>query len=468
MTAAMTGLRDQLGGAVKFTVPTVADGHVYVGSQYSFSVFGLFPAATAAPAAPTGLTATTMLGQSIEDPAELDQPQPGPGPPRPASRSSARPTESISPAHHRLCQCDFVHRSRTVRDRPAYTYELVAVNQAGSSAPSGTGDGQRHDRAARADNNQRDGVGDQPVVDSRRQRPVCRRAVERRGQFTEIATVPASQTTYIVTGLAPGMYAYRVEAFNVNPTANSISNTCRGRPSVPMINQSGGFDNTTGLTANGSAEFAEGTARMTDDVDQIGSVFTNNRFTIGSFTTSFTDPTPRGDPARLRRRHHLRHPGEPPTALGQGLGGMGYQGIGKSIAIKLDTYQNPGDPSDSSTGLFVNGAGPSAASTRPATRPAHRQPGHQANHVVLRRHDADRDDHQHPRPDADLHHVLQGEYPGGHRQRHGIRRLHRGDRGRRLLGAPGRHGLDLHLDRADARAHRLHSKSSIRLASEST
>ena len=44
--SSQSGLRDQLGGAVKFAVPTVADGHVYVGSQYSFSVFGLFAQST--------------------------------------------------------------------------------------------------------------------------------------------------------------------------------------------------------------------------------------------------------------------------------------------------------------------------------------------------------------------------------------------------------------------------------------
>ena len=47
--SSIMGLRDELGGAVKFSLPTVANGKVYVGSQYELSVMGLAPGWTAIP-----------------------------------------------------------------------------------------------------------------------------------------------------------------------------------------------------------------------------------------------------------------------------------------------------------------------------------------------------------------------------------------------------------------------------------
>src|SRR5439155_10615389 len=48
--------------------------------------------------------------------------------------------------------------------------------------------------------------------------------------------------------------------------------------------------------------------------------------------------------------------GKSPTQLGAGGGGLGYTGIGKSVAIKFDLFKPAGN--HSSTGLYVNGDPP--------------------------------------------------------------------------------------------------------------
>ena len=57
--------RDSLGSAVKFTVPTVADGEVFVGTTNSLVAYGLLQQATAPPAAPSNLSASAFSGSVI-------------------------------------------------------------------------------------------------------------------------------------------------------------------------------------------------------------------------------------------------------------------------------------------------------------------------------------------------------------------------------------------------------------------
>jgi hypothetical protein len=55
-----TPARDQLGVGVKFITPTIADGHVFVGSANAVTVYGLVTPPTTPPAAPSNLSATAQ------------------------------------------------------------------------------------------------------------------------------------------------------------------------------------------------------------------------------------------------------------------------------------------------------------------------------------------------------------------------------------------------------------------------
>src|SRR5262249_34128562 len=57
---------DSMGAAVKFAVPTEANGEVVVGTKTSLVVYGLTPPAGTVPNAPANLTATALSGSSIQ------------------------------------------------------------------------------------------------------------------------------------------------------------------------------------------------------------------------------------------------------------------------------------------------------------------------------------------------------------------------------------------------------------------
>ena len=89
-------------------------------------------------------------------------------------------------------------------------------------------------------------------------------------------------------------------------------------------------------------------------LDEAGSAFFATPVNIQSFNTDFTFQLT--NPAADGFTFTIQNIG--PNALGSDGGSLGYAGIGKSVAVKFDLFQNAGDPSNNSTGIFVDGAGP--------------------------------------------------------------------------------------------------------------
>jgi hypothetical protein len=357
-----TGQRDFFGGSVKFTVPVVTNGHVLAGTADHFSVLGLFPAETAAPAAPSNLSATVQAtSQGSRVLLSWTNPAPDPGA-DPTGIEIFRSTDGVN-----FTLLNTVNRNQTTftdtgpfQFGQTYYYQVVAVNQAGASAPSNT-----VSIIAPIPSPVLfvTGSGASSLYLAWTNVPADYYVVERSTDgttFTPIATVPPSQLSYTDTGLTPGLYAYRIHAFT-NSGAESLSNV-RGAWVGPTIDHgtpaTGGFSNVTDLTANGSAFFSTNLLELTSAPGQAGSAFSNTRITDANFTTTFDVRLHEGTQPNYADGFAFVLQANAPTALGSAGAGIGYQGINHSVAVVFSTFQHPGDPSTTSVGLALNGAAP--------------------------------------------------------------------------------------------------------------
>ena len=130
------------------------------------------------------------------------------------------------------------------------------------------------------------------------------------------------------------------------------------------INYSTGFSSVSGLTLNGSVTNVDDSRlQLTTGVaNQIGSVFYNTPTNIQAFTTDFAFQLSNA----LADGFTFTIQDVGPTAIGGPGGGLGYgpdpnagtgTGIAKSVAVKFDFYNNSGEGTDS-TGIYTNGAAP--------------------------------------------------------------------------------------------------------------
>lgn len=178
--------------------------------------------------------------------------------------------------------------------------------------------------------------------------------------FTQVTTVPGGLTGVSIGGLnLSTTYFFRVRGLNGlgnSQYSNIASATTTNQ--LATIDFSGGFAGSTSkLTYNGSANINGTRAQLTSSTGGFaaGSVFTTNPVDISRFKTTFQFQIGAGTDTADGFTFAIQ--GNGPTALGTAGGDLGYGGIGNSIAIKFDLYNNSGEGPDS-TGLYENGVDP--------------------------------------------------------------------------------------------------------------
>src|SRR5262249_327747 len=159
--------------------------------------------------------------------------------------------------------------------------------------------------------------------------------------FTLIATVPASQTTFMDTGLANGTYFYQVTAVSTFPegTQTGDSNVTRaavGPISITHFVSPGnpGFTDHSDMQAKGSTKFTtENLLRLNNNFSQAGSAFEAlQRVGIRGFTTSFQVRLHEGTQPDPADGFTFTIEANSPTALGGTGGALGYwHGVTNSL-----------------------------------------------------------------------------------------------------------------------------------------
>jgi uncharacterized protein (UPF0147 family) len=155
---------------------------------------------------------------------------------------------------------------------------------------------------------------------------------------------PATGSISVVTGTVTG---------NVTLTASLTGTGVAPSAETPFIDLGTGFT-ADALTLTGPVNVAGGALELTSGPSSAASsAFYPTPVPTSSFTTDFTfqllDPTAEGITFTIQ--------GDGPNAVGLGGGGLGYQGLAKSIAVKFDLKDTAGEGVDS-TGIYVDGAAP--------------------------------------------------------------------------------------------------------------
>jgi hypothetical protein len=180
-------------------------------------------------------------------------------------------------------------------------------------------------------------------------------------------------TSFADTAVTSGTtYFYEVTAVGLGGESAKSTEASAHADGIEGLQFPGGFAGAGSLlTTNGSASISGSMLRLTDGKEgEAGSAFSTAQQNITNFITDFKFRLTDADADGLT----FAIQGTGATSLGATGGGLGYGpdeaggtgGIGKSVAIKFDLFDNQGEGNDS-TGLYINGAAPTNAGSQDLT-----------------------------------------------------------------------------------------------------
>jgi len=327
--------RDGAGRANKFTIPVITNGKVYVGATFQVDVYGLFngePTAAAPVITPDGGTfagsqsvtlSTATSSGSIFYTLDGTVPTPGSTPyTDPFTISTDTTVRAITSAP------GFVQSAVS-----SASFTFSGQTPAASFTPGG-GTYTATQKVTLSDTDSTANIY----------------------YTTDGSTSTASSNLY--TGPITIAASTTINAIAIDPNLQN-SNVATAAYVIQAggssINFGSGFSSVAGLTLNGSTVNTDDSRlQLTNGADhEAGSVFWDQAIGVQSFTTDFSFQL--SDALADGFTFTIQDIG--PNALGGQSDALGYAGIGKSVAIKFDLYNNAGEGTDS-TGVYTDGAVP--------------------------------------------------------------------------------------------------------------
>jgi Legume lectin domain/Chitobiase/beta-hexosaminidase C-terminal domain len=345
----LTSGRDTLGPAVKFVVPVVTNGKVYVGTQKQVNVFGLLSGESEAVApvfSPVGGSynpgVQVTMGSSTPN-ASIYYTTDGSTPTSGSNQYSGLLTVTETTTFNAIAISEGFVQS------PVSTATYIIMDQASPpnvSPSAGT--------YTSAQSVQLSDTSPTPTIYYTTDGTMPTHSSK---QFTTAISVP-STTTITAIASSPGL--------NDSP---AVTATFTISPNATTINFGMGFSIPGCMRFNGSTDLDDSRLQLTNGGEnEAGSAFCTTPVNITNFTTDFTFQL--SDAMADGITFTIQNSSAGASALGPTGGGLGYgpdapggpAGISNSVAVKYDLYNNAGEGEDS-TGLYANGASPTVPAT---------------------------------------------------------------------------------------------------------